>query len=158
MLDSSVEPEEGAAPTDGLGPESEVSFEDDGLSEEVAEVGLCMDVTPVLSVSCSERMALVAEVLPGRSVVPVEAGAGWLGRSVVPVEAGFVGSSVLFVVENSYYLYQNLFHSFISVRMKMGDGRWEKEKYPRSPYHTAHPQPRSLSRQRLAHDFGFQNW
>lgn len=56
-------------PTEGMRPEPEVSLEEVGLSEEVVDVGLCADVTPVLEVSCSERMGIVVGVLPGVSEV-----------------------------------------------------------------------------------------
>ena len=63
---------------------------DVGLSEEVADVGLWMDVTPVLSVSCSERMGLFGMSdfdvgLAGESVVEV-------GLRVESVVEGAVGS------------------------------------------------------------------
>jgi len=57
-------PDSGAAPTEGVAPGPDVSLDDVGLSEEVAEVGLWMEVTPVLSVSCSERIGPVAGVFP----------------------------------------------------------------------------------------------
>lgn len=59
--------EEGSAPTEGVGPAPEVSLEEEGASEAVADVGLCANFTPVLSVSCSERMGIVEVVLPGIS-------------------------------------------------------------------------------------------
>lgn len=58
--------EEGSAETLAA-PGPELSFEEVGLSDEVAEVGLWAEVTPVLSVSCSGRMGSVAGVLPGAS-------------------------------------------------------------------------------------------
>jgi hypothetical protein len=54
----------GGTPTEGLGPALEVSFEDVGFMVEVAEAGLCREVTPVLSVSCSGRMGPVEAVFP----------------------------------------------------------------------------------------------
>jgi hypothetical protein len=58
----------GSAPTLGAAPGPELSLDEVGLSEDVADVGLCADVTPVLSASCSGRMGRVVAVLPGRSV------------------------------------------------------------------------------------------
>jgi hypothetical protein len=58
-------PDEGSAETDGVAPGPDVSLLEVGLSEEVAEVGLWTDVTPVFSVSCSGRMGPVEGVFPG---------------------------------------------------------------------------------------------
>lgn len=59
----------GSALTEGAAPGPVLSLDEVGLSDAVAEVGLWSEVTPVLSVSCSDRMGPVEVVLPGASVV-----------------------------------------------------------------------------------------
>ena len=78
-----------------------MSFEEVGLSLEVAEVGLWAEVTPVLSVSCSGRMGPVAGVLPVSGAAardeesrPVEEG---VDSRPVEVEAGSVVAVVAVV-------------------------------------------------------------
>jgi hypothetical protein len=95
----------GSAPTLGAAPGPELSLDEVGLSEEVADVGLCADVTPVLSVSCSGRMGAVAAVFPGRSVFAapplvllsvLSSVLLWIGIESLPVlVGGTVGSVVV---------------------------------------------------------------
>lgn len=82
---------------------------DVGLSEEVADVGLWMDVTPVLSVSCSERMGLfgisdfdvglaVESVVEVGLLVESMVGEGAVG-SVVVESAGKIFINACFAME-----------------------------------------------------------
>ena len=126
--------EEGSAPTEGVGPAPEVSLEEEGGSEEVVDEGLCAEVTPVLSASCSERIGNVVGVLPGMSglvdVVFVSVVEGI--ASVSEVAVGFVD----FVAEGVNVGSAEM-KCQLEVLVWLGFRRLSALTHPHSPYRMA---------------------